>query len=389
MNENSDFGKDEPSLDELSAFSEIGDAFRQTKDPLEEYSREFKKLDVEPIDLYIDNILWEKELVDKTLEERENVLRNWETYIDTFERHPVCVNAAHAARFIQAEIDKNNKKQSILRKIRVIERMYDTFNEEEHMPHGTGNASNYNPITSAKKKKENDLDRCEKEQEKSKHNISVEELRHVIRNIENLLHRSVIGVQYKYGNRAGQASNYQLIDVQLCHDELKELYPRLGTNPHLERIDSPAIYVPSRFERAGSKSENSVVMPIDMETRQLLIKYLQIRPPTDKPWLFINPTHVGKLRTGYINQKMWHTHFRPKYGATDIFEPVSSHFARHQFTTYWKKEQNIQDEYIKYMRGDEGTESMDDDADFYDYVHTNFTDIKDIYLNQIYKLDLA
>lgn len=389
MTSNHDDSNDEPTLDDLSAFSEIGDKFQEFNDPLKEFDTDFQEMELDPVEIYIDNVLWGKDVVERTLKQRESVIRHWIEHMGQFDRHAVCPNAAHVAQLIQSEVDTGNEHDTIMRKLRVLLRMFDYFSDDMNLPHGRGESKGYNPVKSAITLKSNELKKSKDTQQKKQHEISIEKLRHIIRGIKNTLHRSVVGVQFKYGKRSGQVSNIQIPDIQLSHDGLSELHPTLGSHHRLDDIDCPAIYIPSRYERPGNKSEKSIVMPIDAETEQLFVQYLRIRPPTEKPWLFINPSNFNQLNPEYINSKIWHTHFRPEYDSTDVFKPVSSHYGRHRFNTFWQKERDIKDEYLKYMRGDEGTESMRNGADFYDYVHTYFGDVKDVYLSQIYKLNLV
>lgn len=83
---------------------------------------------------------------------------------------------------------------------------------------------------------------------------------------------------------------------------------------------------------------------------------------------------------------MWKRHFHPDYdGEDEDYQPVTSHYGRHRFTTYWEKEVGLNRELIKYMRGekfdkDRRTETMDD------YVHTYYEDVEPVYRDQMFRL---
>lgn len=50
--------------------------------------------------------------------------------------------------------------------------------------------------------------------------------------------------------------------------------------------------------------------------------------------------------------EIWKSAFQPEYAETEDYRGITSHFGRHRFTTYWRVEQDLNRELIKYMRGD-------------------------------------
>ena len=194
-------------------------------------------------------------------------------------------------------------------------------------------------------------------------------------------------MQFKYGLRGGQTSNIQIPDIQINHKELNDLYPEMGTHHRLQDINDEAIYIPSRFERSGNKSARPSIIPIDSELKTLLVKYLRQRPPINHSYLFVRNGNGNNITTNYLTESVWKPAFHPTYSETDKFESVTSHYARHRFNTYWKKEQDINREYLNYMRGD-GKEDPNYPDSISTYVHTYYNDISDLYLSKIYKFDI-
>lgn len=64
--------------------------------------------------------------------------------------------------------------------------------------------------------------------------LTLEDLRDVFSDFEDIRPRALIGLQLKHGLRAGEVANLELQDIHLTHSGLKEVYPDLGTH---EAID--------------------------------------------------------------------------------------------------------------------------------------------------------
>ena len=103
-------------------------------------------------------------------------------------------------------------------------------------------------------------------------------------------------------------------------------------------------------DREGNKSGDPRVLPLDTELQSLLGRWLRIRPDNGSPWLFL--THRGnQLRKQRINQ-LWKECFHPEDAETETQRPVTSHYGRHRFTTYWRVEQGVKRPLLRYTRGD-------------------------------------
>jgi integrase/recombinase XerD len=373
---------------ELSVYDEFGEAFNQDEDKLRVFDEKFKQIDQDPLELYKQVRIQNSNITDKRIKLKIGIVDRWQRHMSQYDRHVACPSTKHAGMFIDQLIAEDLSQNYTKRILRVISNMFDYWAKHPNMPHGTGAAEGYNPIDAAVMfKEENINDICDKK--KSVPRITIEELGHRLRGVKNLLHRSVITTQFKYGLRASQICNLQLSEVKINHEELNELYPALGTHQRIRDLDDDVIYFASRDETPGVKSARPTVMPMDRETRRLLVKYLRQRPPVDLPWLFINNATGNQLRTEYINESMWKPVFHPEYSETEEFRPVTSHYGRHRFTTYWKKEIDINRELLKYMRGDKQSEQNESNSDALDmYVHTYYEDIKDRFLSDIYTFNL-
>lgn len=74
---------------------------------------------------------------------------------------------------------------------------------------------------------------------------------------------------------------------------------------------------------------------------------------------------------------LWKDAFRPMYDETEHHRAVGSHFGRHFFTTYWRIDQGIDRQLLRYMRGDrvEGDTILDRNG-IDEYLHTYYEDSK-------------
>ncbi|MFC7081175.1 integrase [Halorussus caseinilyticus] len=66
---------------------------------------------------------------------------------------------------------------------------------------------------------------------------------------------------------------------------------------------------------------------------------------------------------------------------------MTSHFGRHRFTTWWRVQQNANEELVKYMRGDSVRKGSMNEP-IHSYLHTYYKDIEDLYRNNIYRLGI-
>ncbi len=381
--------ENEKGDDQLSAFDTFGEAFGLNDDPLKAFNQQFKQANVDPIDIYCDSVIRKKRNVQSSIEREVWIINQWVDHMDQYDRHAACPSVSHVVEYINNEIKKGNKPGTVAVKISTFKRMFNYWSDHPKMPHGLGEAEGFNPMKSAYELKKEDMRTNEGSDKKLPHRISVEEMGHLIRQVKNVLHRAFIVCQLKHGLRGGQAGIIQLQDVKLNHEEINDLYSELGTHQRLSDIDDEAIYYPPSTERQGGKSKRPIVLPVDNELKRLLVRYLRQRPPVEEPWLFLNPATCGKISTQYSNQRFWKGAFHPTYSETEMHRPVTSHYGRHWFNTYWKKNIDINSEYLKYIRGDKQGELSSDSQDvIYTYIHTYYSDIRDLYLRNIFKFGI-
>lgn len=135
-------------------------------------------------------------------------------------------------------------------------------------------------------------------------------------------------------------------------------------------------------------SQRPRVLPLDDETRRVLIRWLLIRPDAGNPWVFLSDRLHQRLRKKTVNS-IWIKYFQPEYAETETHSAVTSKFGRHRFTTYWRVEQDLNRELVKYLRGDVPPGPGPDSRGAIDeYIHTYYEDVEEMYRERIFKLNL-
>ncbi len=203
--------------------------------------------------------------------------------------------------------------------------------------------------------------------------------------ITHIRDRAIVLIQLKLGLRATEVCNLKLSEIHLANSGVLNHYDEMGSVRALKNREN-AVYIP--HDREGNKSRRPRVLPLDDELRHALLQYLLIRPDNGEPWLFLSKNGRTQLRQKNVNV-VWKDAFHPEYAETEDFRAVTSHYGRHRFTTFWRVEEDLNRELIKYMRGDTaGSATLDDRGAIDEYIHTYYEDIEPIYRERIYKLGL-
>ena len=355
----------------------LADAFNREIDPLAKYTAKFEELNVDIFELFIRDILNPKDLSQSTIDGYQRVIREWCEFMSDQNRHPACPNEEHVKQFIRREIDeKDNSCRTAKSKLWKLNNIYSYWQGGAEFPH----PNDYNPFINGKKKLPLSTSRV-----KDPPRMSVPKLQEELSHIHHLRDLAFIITQLKLGLRASEMANIKIRELSLSNSEVKAHYSVIGSSPHLDQFEN-AVYIPA--DREGNKSERPRVLPIDEELRRLWTNYLLIRPDNEEPWLFLSRTNHTKVDDEAINLA-WKRYFHPKYEETQQHRAVTSHYGRHRFTTYWRVEQDLNRELIKYMRGDTSAGGVKNSTDGIDqYIHSYYEDIEPIYREQIYKLSV-
>ena len=353
----------------------LADAFDREIDPLAEHGPTFEEVGIDVFALFIEDVLKPQNLAPKTIRGYERTIKEWCTFMDTESRHPACPNEVHVKRFVRRELDeKGNTARTAKKKLWELNNIYTYWQTGAEFPHPV----DYNPFQIAKKKLALSTERV-----KEPPRIPITTLREIIQGVTHVRDRAFIVTQLKLGLRATEMANLTLAEISLTNREVERHYGELGSAPQLADYEN-AVYIP--HDRAGNKSKRPRVLPIDDELRRLWINYLLIRPDNGEPWVFLSKTNHAQVDDEAINIA-WKRAFHPAYEETPQHRAVTSHYGRHRFTTYWRVEQDVNRELIKYMRGDTSAGGVTDPVGGIDhYIHSYYEDIEPLYRERIFKL---
>ena len=364
--------------DNQTTHETIAQAFGRTTDPLAEYNGQFKQLDIDPFQLWLEEQVYTKDYAKGTVKGLERPIDQWcEFMTERHDRHPAVPTTSHVMDFAHYYLEEqDNSKNTVGVKLGTLSRVFRYFQSEPAFPHPT----DFNPFDAAKGKIDLNGD-----DPKEPRPIPLEELRSVLQNeVKHVRDRALIVMQFKLGLRASEAANIKLSEIHIANAELQEHYEELGTHPALEGRPN-AVFIPHDRER--NKSERPRVLPLDDELRRVLLQYLLCRPDNGEPWLFLSKSGGKKVVHTNIND-VWKKYFRPEYGPNERYRGVSSHYGRHYFTTWFSIEREWQRDLIKYLRGDRQSggkiRSTRDAID--SYIHAWYEDIEGRYRKDIYKL---
>ena len=361
---------------------ELAAAFDQPLDPLAEAEAVFRETDVDPFALFREEVLDARDLAASTYRNFERLFEEWRAHMQRQGRHPACPSPDHVEAYIrgqtapETEGGKDNANRTVKEKLRKLNQAYRYFQDDPAFPHST----DYNPISVAR-----DRVPLPVRKEKEYRRIPVSELREMVQSVTVLRARTLIVLQLKLGLRAGEVANIRLGDFQMADAEVTQHYPAIGTHDRLDDYEN-VIYVPSKHEREGNKSSRPRLLPLDDEVRALLERYLFVRPDNCEPWLFLSLKSHSQMTSKGVND-VWKDAFHPEYAETDEYRPVTSHFGRHRFTTYWRVEQDVNRQLVKYMRGDR-TGAYRNDRGMNAYLHAYYEDIEALYREGIYLLEV-
>ena len=357
-------------IDTGAVRKELEDFTGRTNDPLAKHEDEMNQWPVDPFDLYIAETFKSKDRTQHTIDDYYRTYDEWKDFMDREDRHPSCANQEHVESFVDYLLSKNSPR-TVKQKLGKINQIYTSWQNDNQYPHEAG----FNPIEVAQEDME-----IPKPDEKDQYQLGVAELRSILEDVTHIQKRAIIAMQLKLGLRATELCNVELSEIDIQNDSVKEFYPDLGTHPRLQ--DHPnAVFIPA--DRPGNKSHvgEPRVLPIDDELRRTIMRYLLLRPAVDAPHLLLTRKKYKQMKKADVND-VWKGTFHPEYAETDHHRPVTSHYGRHRFTTYWRVEQDVNRQLVKYMRGDKigRNEAIDQ------YLHTYYDDIESLYRKNIYKI---
>jgi integrase/recombinase XerD len=329
--------------------SALSSRFGTETDPLAKYDEGFREAEredgIDPFEMFFEDVLY-GDVKQPTINAYQQAFEQYRAYmLEVEDRHPACPAQEHITGFATwLATERDNETTTIEGKLRKIQRAYSYWMEEGSFPHENEESD---PVSAARKKIN-----FEKAEDKDPPHIDLEEHRERIQNIKHVRELACIVMEMKAGLRVGELVNIKLKDLHIDDNDLRDVYPDIGTNPKLQGFEN-ALFIPSKFDRDGNKSKKSRILPLDEEMRYVLKQYLLIRPSNPEGWVFLSDAGHKKMYRNAVNEA-WKKHYWPDYefGEDDLYRSVTSHYGRHFFSSYWRIEDRMSVEDVQYMRGD-------------------------------------
>jgi len=364
-------------MTESDSRKELAEAFNRELDPLAKFEPTFEETGIDPFEIYNEERLSAKDVSDASVGEYKRTFREFREYMERQGRHPACPNEGHIKGFIEYLRDeRGNAPGTIRNRLMYLNAAYQYWQDDAAFPH----PQDYNPIDLAK-----DTVDYGEETLKEPPRLTKKDLREHIKEITHVRDRAIVLMQLKLGLRATELCNIKLSEIHISKEDVEDHYDELGSARELNGRED-AVYIP--HDRDGNKSQRPRVLPLDQQTQIALLRYLLIRPDNGEPWLFLTKTRRGQMQKQDVNP-IWKDAFHPEYAETEDHRAVTSHYGRHHFTTFWRVEEDLNRELIKYMRGDTaGSATLEEMGAIDEYIHTYYEDIEDLYRDRIFKLGL-
>lgn len=236
-----------------------------------------------------------------------------------------------------------------------------------------------------------------------KKDVSVEQIKEELNETDNPLTFVIVFLLAKWGIRRSELANLDLHDIHLDHPLYEDLFP----DPRSEIAERPdTVYISSQLQqgregphgeirKGGNKRVRSTKIPIDQETKQVLIWYVTHLMPVESPaeplirstqsannlGERMSPSGISDFVKRWARERGWNE------ADQELDEKIHAHWFRHLFTTELRKSVTPEEIggaptklYVKGLRGDSGEDVIDT------YTHGWGDYTREAYTKNIYKL---
>lgn len=364
----------------------VADEFGLEADPLEKHNRGMisveERLDdyENSFDYYFQEVIDQKDIADGTKAHYARAYRDWTEFMEQYDRHSTLPSESHIDAFVDECLIRMNG-DTCKKRLNHIKKAYEWMQRKHQFPH----PNNYNPFLIIKNKREADL---KGEDPDDYPNLDLDDIKEQVKAIKHVGERALTVFQLKTGVRSSELANIHLEDIHIANSDVLDYYDKMGMHDQLEDI-SNAVYIPPCDEVDENKREMPTLIPLDDETRRVLIDWLLIRPDNGDSHLFLTQKGgpVKRSSLGHIWKKHWQPQY--KYDEGDELRTISPHYARHWMTTWFRTRAEMPELRVQYLRGDKtGPEVGRSRSAIHRYIHMHYEDIEEMYRNRIFKLGL-
>lgn len=327
----------------------------------------------------------------KTWRQDGTALRHFAAFIDKRDLEPGDLDDDDANDFIEWLKDKESvKDQSVKTYAGRVAYFYDYAVRRRRSE--AFEDIDYNAIALAIEDEPWDDDRSSERRD-----LSVKQMREAILSVSHPQLLCILMLLVKTGMRSSELANIDMRDINLDHHWFNEHFQKCRENLK----DKPdTLYIAPRSEmgigdvvngeerKDPNKRERGTYVPIDKETKAVMLQWLAIRPPSRSPAEpFLTLTVPGsvsipgdRLQADYIWDQVTDWAEEQGWWSSDatLESNVSPHYFRHFFRTVFGARTDDQ-LLVKYIRGDKD-DAMDD------YMHYWNELVRQPYLHSIYKI---
>jgi len=367
----------------------IADEFDLETDPLERFNSGMQKYDVDWYEHYMNEYVENKDIKNSYKDKYRDAFDDWKSFMEEHypERHPTLANQYQIEAWVKS-LCRRMRGDNARKQINLIKEVYEWMQDSQRFPH----PEEYHPYALTKRKLEGHL---KAEDAKDHPEITLDDVREVVESIKHVGERAATVFQLKTGVRSTELANIRLSEIHITNADVLNHYDGSGQSygamgSHSQLNDrSNAVFIPPEDVRDGNKRECPTVIPLDDETRRVLIDWLLIRPDNSDPHLFL--TQKGKPLERNSLRHVWTKHWHPEYefDEGDEYRSISPHFSRHWFSSWFRAEAQMSEPRVQYLRGDkQGPDIGNSRSAMHRYIRSFYEDIEAEYRDSVFKLGL-
>lgn len=369
---------------------EMADKFGTSTDPLEVFNERMWTMDTDWYDWYLEEFIVGKK-ADSYRAHYERAFDDWKEYMTENypERHPTLANKYHVKGWID-ELSKRMNGDSVRAKVRYVAEVYKQLQEESAPPH----PEDYDPFDLAKKM---GSEKLKSEDPDDFPKLDLDDVRRMVSSIKHLGELAPTVFQLKTGVRSSELANVRFEDIHITNADVLAHFDGegqdhgpMGSHDQLDGRPN-AVYIPPEQKRNENKRVRPTVIPLDDETRRVLIDWLLIRPDNGSPYVFL--TKKGKQLKPSSLQHLWRKNwdeYRFESDDDSEYRSIVPHWCRHWMSSWFRTEVHMPEPWVQYLRGDkQSPEELDTSRTaMFRYIHTYYEQIEDEYRDKVFKLGL-